>query len=141
MNTPSPIPSTFPPSPRGPAPRRARRGTSRPPVSHLPSRHALVTRLSSLVSLFLFLFLPAASALAATVEWDIQPRILNLGETATATITFHGPDAPGGLSLPDTDGLSIQNAGVTRQNITGSRSVLVTYRIFPRRAGDFTLGP
>lgn len=141
MNTPSPIPSTFQPSPRGPAPRRARRGTSRPPVSHLPSRHALVTRLSSLVSLFPFLFLLAASALAATVEWDIQPRILNLGETATATITFHGPDAPGGLSLPDTDGLSIQNAGVTRQNINGARSVLFTYRIFPRRAGDFTLGP
>ena len=134
-----PAMNTSPASPR-PASRRLRRIPPRP----------LVTRHSSLVTFVLFslfpflfsLFTAAQAAPSPTVTWDVQPRILNLGESATATITFHGPNAPGSLSLPDdVDGLSIQNAGVMQQNINGAQSVVFTYRIFPRRAGDFALGP
>ena len=147
MNTPFPISSSRPPrfcTVPSPAPSHPR--PSRPSLSHRGASAPflplpLLSLFTFLFSLFTLVFPAAQAAPSSLVEWDIQPRILNLGETATATITFHGPDAPGGLSLPDTDGLSIQNAGVTRQNINGARSVLFTYRIFPRRAGDFTLGP
>lgn len=102
-----------------------------------------------LLSLFTFLFslfTPSpASAIAATVDFDIQPRILNLGEPATATITFHGTSAPGSLSLPDIDGLSIQPAGRSSNtsfvNGRTTSSITFNYTLFPRRAGDYTLGP
>ncbi len=135
MNLPSPISHRGASAPLSrPAPRPVRR-----PLGRLMSRVPHV-----LLPLFTFVFslLTPAQAAPPTVTWDIQPRILNLGEAATATVTFHGANAPGALSLPDDiDGLSIQNAGVTHQNINGARSVLFAYRIFPRRAGEFTLGP
>ena len=121
-----------------------------PKLARNLSPHPLVTRHSPLVTLFLLLSLftfhcslfPAAQAASfSPVEWDIQPRILNLGETALAIITFHGPNAPDGLALFDVDGLSILCTGVSHENINGTQSVVFSYSIFPRRVGEFTLGP
>jgi hypothetical protein len=35
-------------------------------------------------------FASAGPASAVDVTFDVQPQLLNLGETATATLTFHG---------------------------------------------------
>ena len=155
MNTPSPISSASPRSCTAPSPAPFHPRLNRLPTpSHFPNtiHRPLVTRHSSLVTLFLlalftfhFSLFTAAQAASSAVEWDIQPRILNLGEPATATITFHGTDAPGSLGLPDIDGLSIQPAGRSSNtsfvNGRTTSSITFNYTIFPRRAGDFTLGP
>lgn len=88
--------------------------------------------------------LPLVSALpafATDVSFDVSPRQLNLGETATATLVFHGAQGPGSVELPPIDGLSITPGGVIQQNINGARSVRMDYRIVPTRAGSFALGP
>ena len=137
MNPPST--TTTHPHPTRPSGARGARGL-RPRPLHLPFV------LFPLFTFLFSLFSPSpASAIAATVDWDIQPRILNLGEPATATITFHGTSAPGSLSLPDIDGLSIQPAGRSSNtsfvNGRASSSITFNYTLFPRRAGDYTLGP
>ena len=133
MHTPS---TTIPSSPSG------ARGQSPRPL-HLPL-HILLP-LFSLFTFLFSLFTPAVQAAAPTVEWDLQPRILNLGEPATATISFHGTSAPSSLDLPAIDGLSIQPAGrSSNTSIVNGRttsSITFNYAILPRRAGDFTLGP
>lgn len=108
------------------------------------ARRTLGVALMGLVLLALPFCVASAGAAgsADSVEFDIQPRIVNLGETATATLTFRGNTAPeGGISLPAMDGLSIQSAGTIQQNINGARSLIYSYRIVPRRTGDFTFGP
>ena len=87
------------------------------------------------------LLVSALPAAAADVTFDLQPRQLNLGETATATLVFHGAQAPGSVELPPIDGLSITPGGVIQQIINGARSVRMDYRIVPTRAGSYALGP
>lgn len=89
----------------------------------------------------LFVFAFALSTAATDVTFDIQPRLLNLGETANATLEFYGVQGLGGVDLPPVDGLSIANQGVIQQTINGKHSVRMNYRIVPRRAGTFTIGP
>ena len=82
--------------------------------------------------------LPAA---ALDVTFDVQPRLLNLGETATATLVFHGAQGINALNLPAVDGLSIASPSIMQQNINGAHRVLMNYRLVPRRAGTFAIGP
>ncbi len=90
------------------------------------------------VAILLVSALPAA---AADVSFDVSPRQLNLGETATAPLVFHGAQGLGGIELPPIDGLSITPPAVIQQNINGARSVRMDYRIVPTRAGSYALGP
>jgi hypothetical protein len=86
-------------------------------------------------------FALAPPAAAVNVTFDVQPRQLNLGETAQATLTFHGVGGMGGIELPAVDGLSIAPPAVIQQFINGAQSVRMEYRVFPQRAGAFTIGP
>ncbi|MDR0993912.1 MAG: BatD family protein [Verrucomicrobiota bacterium] len=83
----------------------------------------------------------AAATWAVDVSFDVQPRLLNVGETAKATLIFHGTNKAPPLAFPDIDGLQISTASQLTQNINGHVSVHLTYRLFPQRAGTFTLSP
>ena len=109
------------------------------PTSHRMNSASLATlaRMVFVLSVFVFA-LPAA---ALDVTFDVQPRLLNLGETATAMLEFHGAQGINGLNLPDVDGLSITSPSIMQQNINGAHSVRMNYRIVPRRAGSFVIGP
>lgn len=112
-------------------------------TEHPTSRGMTAATWASLARLgfTLFVFALALPAAATDVTFDIQPRLLNLGETATATLEFHGVQGIGGVDLPPVDGLSIANQGVIQQIINGQQSVRMNYRLVPRRAGTFTIGP
>jgi len=80
-----------------------------------------------------------------TAELDVQPRILQLGEAAQATVTVRGERNPpppplGGLADCDVNGPLVN----TQINITNGRmdqSVTFTYQLVPRRAGTLKVGP
>ena len=98
------------------------------------------------------LSLTAVLALAAVgraadvaVEFDVQPRILRLGEAAQATITVHGdrnPASPplGGLADCDVTGPSV-NTQVSIVNGHMDQSASFVYQIVPRRSGTIKIGP
>lgn len=75
------------------------------------------------------------------VTFEVQPRLLNLGETATATLVFHGVRSAPSVEFPQIPGLQITGAGQMLQTINGRNSVRLNYRIFPTRPGTHTIGP
>jgi hypothetical protein len=80
-----------------------------------------------------------------SAEMDIQPRVLQLGEAAQATITVRGirnPPAPplGGLADCDVNGPSV-NSQINIINGRMDQSVSFTYQLVPRRAGTIKVGP
>lgn len=106
-------------------------------------------RCKSLGRVFLLVFAVltvAASARAELkVEFDVQPRLLRIGEAATMHITVRGASSPEKPVLPDMKEFQVSAAG-TQQSVTivnGSfdRSVTFTYRLLPARTGDHTIGP
>ena len=119
------------PAPHGHAPRvnPGRRGNLRVALASIGAITAAVLLVSAL---------PAA---AVDVSFDVQPQQMNLGETARASLTFHGARNMGGIELPAIDGLSITPPSVMQQNINGAHSVRMDYRIFPQKAGSFVIGP
>lgn len=81
------------------------------------------------------------SAHAREVAFDVQPRLLNLGETAHATLTFTGIRAVPHIQFPPVDGLQITGAGQQMQFGTGGSQVSLTYNLFPQKTGQITIGP
>lgn len=89
----------------------------------------------------------AAGALAAdpSVVFDVQPRVLGVGETAMATIEIRNlPDAAT-PTLPDLPGFQVQAAGQeNRVNIVnGARDDFVVHRyaLTATREGEHVVGP
>ena len=64
--------------------------------------HPGMLPLGALVAL---LILGACPARATDVSFDVQPRLLNLGETAQATLTFHGVRSAPNIDFPAIPGL------------------------------------
>jgi len=87
---------------------------------------------------WLILALPAS---AVDVTFDVQPLLMNLGETATAQLTFHGVRSAPGVDFPPVSGLQITGMGQQMQFGTGGSKVTQTYNIFPQKAGTYTIGP
>lgn len=78
---------------------------------------------------------------AMDVTFDVQPRLLNLGETAQASLVFHGLRTAPAIEFPQIPGLQITGTGQMYQNINGASSVRLGYNFFPQKAGSFTIGP
>ncbi|MBN1269001.1 MAG: protein BatD [Kiritimatiellae bacterium] len=84
-----------------------------------------------------------------TVEFDIQPRALRVGEAATATFTIRGADNPPAPQLPAIPG--IQASPPSRQSLsqmrfenghyTSDSSIIFNYRLLPISPGTFQVGP
>ena len=94
--------------------------------------------LSSAVAL---VFAFALSARALDVSFDVQPRLLNLGETAQATLTFHGVRTAPNVDFPQIPGLQITGTGQQMQFGTGGSRVSLTYNLFAQKPGTFVIGP
>ncbi len=87
----------------------------------------------------------SAGAAPLSVDWDVQPRVLRLGEAAQLTVTVqgdNGPPAPPIAGLTDVDiaGPSVSSMS-SIVNFTRNLSASFTYHIVPRRSGTFKLGP
>lgn len=87
----------------------------------------------------------ATAAPSVSADFDIQPRILQLGEAAQATITVRGernPPAPplGGLADWDVSGPSV-NSQVSIVNGHVDQSVSFVYQLVPHRTGTLQIGP
>lgn len=87
----------------------------------------------------------ALPALAADVTFDVQPRVLQLGETAICSITVDGAAGSPPPRLPSIKGFDVTGAG-TEQSISitpAGRSVSVTHKfhLTALEAGTFQIGP
>jgi hypothetical protein len=99
-------------------------------------------------NLFVSLYLCCAAVVLAvepSVTFDIQPRIIKLGEAATATLQFHGIDNPNNPGFPPLDGFQVQSAGTessfTINNGAQDSSISVKYTLIPQRVGKTNIGP
>jgi hypothetical protein len=86
-----------------------------------------------------------ASAVPLSVDFDVQPRILRLGEAAQLTVTVHGnrsPPAPPIANLIDCD-VAGPNFSSMFNFINGSldQSGSFVYQLVPRRTGSHRIGP
>ncbi len=88
---------------------------------------------------FVFAFVLAARA--TDVTFDVQPRLLNLGETAQATLVFHGVRSAPNVEFPQIPGLQITGTGQQMQFGTGGSRVSLTYNLFPQKPGTHVIGP
>lgn len=97
----------------------------------------------------LSVLLPVVSATVGAAEpsvvFDVQPRVLAVGEAAQATITLQNmPHAPP-PSLPPIDGFEVQAAGVETRiemNEAGmNRSHVHKFLLHALKAGEHTIGP
>lgn len=100
-----------------------------------------------LAVLLLLAALPARAAM--TVEFDIQPRALAVGESVNCTFTIRGLDNPPVPQLPPIDGFQVagpnrsfssQMSMVNGKTVSDS-SVTFSYQLIPMKAGRFTIGP
>ena len=127
------------PDPRGLVPRVNQVGCKGEPAPHLVHQpHKAVGVLGAILAL---VFAFALSARALDVSFDVQPRLLNLGETAQATLTFHGARSAPNIEFPQIPGLQIVGTGQQMQFGTGGSQVSLTYNIFPQKAGHLVIGP
>jgi len=82
---------------------------------------------------------------AVTVQFDVHPKILRVGERATASFTVEGGKDPALPQLPPIDGIQMGQpyTSTSMQVINGraSSTYTVRYSLIPMRAGDFTFGP
>ncbi len=97
------------------------------------------------LTLALCAWMTALRGWTASVEFDIQPRILRAGEAATCTFTIRGIDNPPSPQLPPVQGFRSSFAG-TQQSysfVNGQKdsSVTFTYQLVPIQTGKFTIGP
>lgn len=80
-----------------------------------------------------------------SVLFDVQPRVVSVGETAVATLTLRDVFDASTPSLPDLDGFQVQPAGTeNRMNIVNGvvdKSIVHRFALTAVRAGEFTLGP
>lgn len=82
---------------------------------------------------------------APSVSFDIQPRVLRMGETATATLTFREMENPQDPGFPQLNGFQVQPAGTERSisinNGVQSVSTTIRYTLIPQVVGKTTIGP
>mgnify|MGYP003587278164 CR=1 FL=1 len=97
--------------------------------------------------LLLRLGLAAAATIsqAASVDFDIQPRALQVGEAAVCTITVRSVDNPAVPSLPNIQGFTTSYIGTERSfSFTQGRSdssITFRFQMLPLQSGEFTIGP
>ena len=103
-------------------------------------RRAISPSLFAIASIAI-LFASTAASRAMDVSFDVQPRLLNLGETAQATLTFHGVRSAPKVDFPPVPGLQIIGTGQQMQFGTGGSRVSLTYNLFPQQSGSFAIGP
>jgi len=88
---------------------------------------------------------PVAATAAVTVEFDVQPRALHMGETAQAQFTVRGAQNPTPPALPDIPGLQFRGPFTSSQTtiVNGrvDQSVTYAYQLTPTRVGQIKLGP
>ena len=112
------------------------------PSFHRPSRRAPRAALLALAAL---LPLAPLSPAAPTVTMDVQPRLIQFGESATLSIRFENFSTVPSLAPPDIDGLQISGPSTSHRtsfvNGRSSSSASLDFRIFPRRAGEYEIGP
>lgn len=109
--------------------------------AQLTRRRPAIVKIAGL----LFACLLPAVAAAQSVTFDIQPRVVRLGESATASLVFRGIENPQNPGFPQINGIEVQGAG-TEQSITinnGVQSIATTikYTLVPKQAGRTTIGP
>jgi hypothetical protein len=106
--------------------------------------HASRYSLANLKRFFLaaFCLLVSFAADAANFTASLDRDSIQLGETATLSLTFVGGQ-PRSVPTPDVPGLQIVNAGNSTSfsfnNGQMNSSVVVTYSITPQQTGDFTI--
>ncbi len=93
----------------------------------------------------LYLLTPLFQSLAADIQMDVKPGIIQLGESAKLILTIRGVRNPREPRFPDIDGLQIRYSGRSSQtSISNGKvdsSIVLTYNVIPLKSGDFTLGP
>lgn len=91
----------------------------------------------------------AVTGFGQRIEFDITPRVLNIGEPTTATFTVKGLDHPDPPTLPEVKNLQVryrgarQNSAITFNNgkMQSEKSVTYTYSLLPMKAGTYDIGP
>lgn len=82
---------------------------------------------------------------AASVDFDIQPRALKVGEAATCSFTIRGIDNPPTPSFPPIQGFQTSFAGTQQSfsfvNGQQDNSVSFNYQLVPLQVGKFSVGP
>ncbi len=78
---------------------------------------------------------------APTVSFDIQPRLLTLGEAAQASVTFHGIRSAPQPQFPVVENVQFGNPALYQSTINGQHSVTYSYQVVPRKSGSFTMAP
>lgn len=86
---------------------------------------------------------------AMTVEMDVQPRVIRVGEPAELRVTIRGVDNPPVPPVSPVNGLQINgpNVGTTFSSsmvngrMTTDRATIFTYQVIALQAGDFQIGP
>lgn len=112
----------------------------KPPAANHSSARPPATRRAGwlLAGWLLALALPVG---ATQVTFDVQPRLLNLGESAQATLTFHGVRSAPNVEFPPIAGLQMTGTGQQMQFGTDGSRVTLTYNLFAQKAGSYTIGP
>lgn len=76
---------------------------------------------------------------------DVQPRSIQIGESATMSITIQGQNDAPAAQLPDIPGFQVSAGGrhqsMQISNGQQSSSVTYTYQLSPTEAGTFMVGP
>jgi hypothetical protein len=83
----------------------------------------------------------SSSALAARVEFTVQPALIELGETTTVSLSLFGAGRSQAPALQVPEGLRIVGQSQNMQFGTEGSSVSYQYTVAPLRAGEFTIGP
>ncbi len=90
------------------------------------------------------------TSLAATVQFDVQPDALRIGEAAEMTVTVRGIDNPPAPELPNIPGLRFSGPAVEHSysmsmgpggSSQQERAVTYRYRIIPLQPGEYIVGP
>jgi hypothetical protein len=81
----------------------------------------------------------------ASVDFDVQPRALRVGEAASCTFTVRGIANPPTPGLPPIQGFQSSFAGTQQSysfaNGQQDNSVTFTYQLVPLQVGKFSIGP
>ncbi len=90
-----------------------------------------------------------ALAAALSVDFDLQPRVLKVGEPAACSFTVRGVESPPHPPMPSIPGLQIMGPSVQQnfsmQSVNGRMqqdvSVTFNYQVVPLQEGTFQVGP
>ncbi|MFH0879082.1 MAG: BatD family protein [Lentisphaerota bacterium] len=106
---------------------------------------AFSRRMGPSVMAIIGLLLLTVNARAFDVAFDLQPRVLRVGEAATASFTVMGLQNPPTPEFPKIQGVQINYAGTEQSFSIGAggqnNSVTFRFQVFPTQTGKFTLGP